>query len=124
MNTEPKQLSVRPTLWTCHRPIERYERLIGAAGAPLSPPRTPLRISAIDAFLMYQIASYLPAPPQIIDLLADATEGASTAFWLAHPGVRAVAIPASGENGRWRATFAEVCSRLELDPARVAVNGD
>jgi hypothetical protein len=121
VTTEPKQLSVRPTLWTCHRPIERYERLIGGGS---SPPSDALRISAIDAFLMYQIASCLPSPPQVVDLLADATEGASTAFWLAHPALRAVAIPASAKNGRWRETFAETCTRLELDPRRVEANGE
>lgn len=113
---------VFPTLYTCYRPIEQYLRL--RSGSPA------VTIEPLDAFLMYQVAAFLPDPPSVVDYLADATGGASVAFWCAHPGVTAVsapatdaAAPATGPEAGWRVRFAAAGGRLSLSSHGVRANG-
>ena len=81
-----------PTLFECHRPVEQYARLPGPVRDAVG--SAALRVSPLDAFLMHQLVSFLPGRPQVIDLTADDTAGASTVLWASHPGVRKVVAPA------------------------------
>ena len=71
-------LSTLATLFTAHAPVEEYRQRRRAAGAPSAA----VPLSAVDTFLMGRIAAYAPAPPHVVDLAADATDGDSVAFWV------------------------------------------
>src|SRR4051794_5112398 len=80
-----------PSVFEAFRPIERYEQLLATNG---DGGRTcAAKIEPLDALLMYLMASYYPAAPTVVDLAADATAGASSAFWAQHPGTRRVIVP-------------------------------
>jgi hypothetical protein len=101
------------TLFDCYKPVERYTRL---ARLPGRPPIEPL-----DAFLMHQVAALYPQEPAVVDLAADATGGATAAFWAAHPAVGHVRVPPAvpveaGGRGAWRRQFADVMSALAAPP--------
>lgn len=83
------------TLFSSYQPIEQYLKLIHTTHHHDVTAVT--SIKALDAFLMKQLAAYYPVEPTIIDLAAEVTLGASTIFWLAHPGIRQVIVP-SGNN--------------------------
>ena len=90
------------------------------------------RLGPVDAFLMHRVAAILPEPPEVVDLLADPTAGASTALWAAHPSVRAVRVPRGpggpacahrfGDFHRARATRRGSTSTRRPGPARPAGN--
>jgi hypothetical protein len=79
------------TLFSSYQPIEQYLKLIHATHQ--GNVTAALDIKAIDAFLMKQMSAYYPVEPTIIDLAAEVTLGASTIFWLAHPGIQQVIAP-------------------------------
>lgn len=132
MTTDPIQNDVLPTLFACYKPVERYARLLRRTLGAAQP--VAVTVSPIDAFLMHQLATLLPERPQVVDLAAEATLGASTALWASHPGVRRVvaAVRAgtaaqhngSGGNGNgtaggavpWRQLFDETQDGQEIEP--------
>ena len=69
-------VSTLATLFTAHAPVEEYKRRRAAGASSAAVP-----LSAIDTFLMGRIAAYASAPPHVVDLAADATDGDSVAFW-------------------------------------------
>jgi hypothetical protein len=104
-----------PTLAACFRPVEEYFRLVEAATG--GPPAARLPLTALDAYLMHQVAAYLPSPPAVIDLAGAATGGASTIFWWADDAI-AKLIPAdglpSGDREDWNRLAAAGGERLGL----------
>jgi hypothetical protein len=110
MTTHLDEPTAFPTLFTCYKPIERHGQLLRRS-APEA--HVSLEISPLDAFLMHQLIAFLPEPPQVVDLLADSTAGASSALWAAHGGVHRVIAPLDQDPRR--DTLA--------DPARVALAG-
>src|SRR4051812_8671852 len=94
------------TLARCARPVEEYLRRRAERAGARGRPRVGL--AAVDLFLLHQFAALLPSPPEVIDLAADATGGASVALWLAHPGVREVWAPRRATEADWRETFQEL----------------
>jgi hypothetical protein len=110
---------VLPSIFECYKPVERYRALTGAAGD--------LALAPVDVFLMSQLAACLPAPAVALDLAADATAGATAAFWASHPKVRRVIVPARGglpPASSWRTSFADVLDGMGIDAGRVAVLDD
>lgn len=102
------------TLFECYKPIERYLRLTGGPRAPGVAIPGPL-----DAFLMHQMAALFPAEPRVLDLAADATAGASAAFWASHSavgGVRVRPTDQSAERPAWRGSFDDVMARMRVPP--------
>ncbi len=71
MNTE--------TIFTSYQPVARYWQTVELAIGAKPTPSVTLR--GIDVFLIKQIAAYYPTPPQVLDLAASATLGASSAAW-------------------------------------------
>lgn len=136
MPAEPNEPDLLPTLYTCYRPVERYACLLARARGGVGSADF---VAPLDAFLMHQLAACLEEPPQVIDLVADATSGASTALWATHPGVRGVIVPRvaapgtpdrGGRNGEagagrddfldgWRAVLEGAAGELGFDPSRV-----
>ena len=127
------------TLFDCYKPVERYVRLSGAARAATTAAHGParraapsVRIEPIDAFLLHQMAALYPTEPGILDLAADATGGASAAFWAAHPavaGVRVAAgegedVGAAEEGAAWRQAFADVASRMGIPAGACTFDAD
>jgi hypothetical protein len=94
------------TVARCARPVEEYLRRLSERGGTRAAPALALR--PVDAFLLHQVAAMLPSPPDVIDLAADATGGASTALWAAHPGVRTVWAPRRAEEAPWRERFVDL----------------
>jgi hypothetical protein len=92
-----------PTLTSCYRPVEQYLEWL----ARCSPVEPALRLRPLDAFLLQQVANHGASAPAVIDLAADATQGASTAFWLANASAHQVFVPRSGNAvaGNWRTHF-------------------
>jgi hypothetical protein len=86
--TDPNQSDALPTLFACYKPVERYHRLLRHTHSVQRP--AAVTVSPIDAFLMHQLVALLLDRPQVVDLAADATMGASTALWASHPGVRRI----------------------------------
>lgn len=107
-----------PSLTSCFRPIAEYLRLLRGASRNLKNPAVAL--SPHDAWLLYQLAAFYPLAPTVIDLAAEATMGASIAFWAAHPGVRRVLAlagpPASRPVTDWRRLFPRAAAELKLAP--------
>ncbi len=66
-----------PTIHSRYRQLEAYLAQFEARST--SPPA--VRITALDAFLLQQIAATYPQPPTVLDLAALPTLGASTAMW-------------------------------------------
>jgi hypothetical protein len=91
------------TVATCARPVEEYLRRLSDRGGECAAPRLALR--PVDAFLLHQVAAMLPSPPDVIDLSADMTCGASAALWAAHPSVRSVWVPRRVAETEWRQRF-------------------
>jgi hypothetical protein len=94
------------TVARCARPVEEYLRRLSESGGAGAAPRLALR--PVDAFLLHRVAAMLPSPPDVIDLAADATGGATTALWAAHPSVRAVWAPRRAAEAPWRDRFADL----------------
>jgi len=107
-----------PSLTSCFRPITEYLRLLRGASRNLVSPAVAL--SPHDAWLLYQLAAFYPLAPTVIDLAAEATTGASVAFWAAHPGVRRVLALAGPPTSRpatdWRRLFPRAAAELKLAP--------
>src|SRR3954451_22279868 len=101
------------TLFDCFKVVERYRRLAGLSGPP--------PIEPLDAFLMQQVAAVYPREPEVIDLAADATGGASAALWAGHPAVGRVRVmPVDANNDgvaeAWRSRFADIVWALGIPP--------
>src|SRR4051812_5203859 len=94
------------TIARCARPVEEYLRRRAERAGARGRPRVGLAAGGL--FLLHQFAALLPSPPDVIDLAADATGGASVALWLAHPGVREVWAPRRATEADWRETFQEL----------------
>ncbi len=111
---------VWPTLFTCYEPVARYLECLAAVTN--AQPRPRVSMVALDAFLLRQLAAYYPHPFTVIDLAADATLGASAAFWAApHMPIRRLQIPRPtlepAEGLDWRAHWPHVAAELGLDVA-------
>jgi hypothetical protein len=91
----PAARTLWPTLTSCYRPVETYlELLAEATGAPVpSGLSAPAVLPALDAFLLRQLARAFASAPTIIDLAADAWQGASVAGWLAGGSARSLLVP-------------------------------
>lgn len=126
MPADPSEPHLLPTLFSCHRPVHRYARLLARAGGGAVPEEC---VGPVDAFLMYQLVAFLPEPPQVIDLVAEATRGASTALWASHPGVKRVIAPRANVagtpdrrgdiTGGWRPVFEAGAGELGFDSCGV-----
>jgi len=107
---------VSPTLTTCYRPVIDYRKLI--SGVPECCDAPAVSLNALDAWLLHHIAAFYPTRPTVIDLAAEATLGASTAFWGAQPEIRKVIAPRAGKSDRvspaWRTAFPHVARELGL----------
>lgn len=67
---------IAATISEVYQPIERFlAQTEQAAEPPLG------ALSPLDAFLLLQTARFLPQPPQVIDLAAAATAGATAVIW-------------------------------------------
>jgi hypothetical protein len=122
------------TVARCARPVEEYLRRLSEWGGARPAPRLAPR--PVDAFLLHQVAAMLPSPPDVIDLAADATAGASTALWAAHPAVRTVWAPRRAAEANWRERFSDFArdgggaasaisaTRVRLDGSLFVLPGD
>ncbi len=112
------------TLFSAYAPVERYLQTLARSGSGAAQPD--LALSALDCYLMGQIAACYPAPPTVIDLAADATAGATTALWSSQPTVRRVLAPRLGGaaecSGAWRGLFPSLVD--EAAQRRASLNGD
>lgn len=110
--TSPAGRTLWPTLTTCYRPIEIYRELLAEVSGNTPPPA--LALSALDAFLLRQVAEALPHPT-IIDLAADALNGASVAGWLASQTAHQLYAPSCLEPPAtdWRQQLPVIAERLE-----------
>jgi hypothetical protein len=113
---------VIPTLFSSHRPVERYEYLLsGRLAAPSAPEVT---VGAIDAFIVQELTACSPASSVAVDLAADATLGASVVLWVVQPSVQRVLVtrdPArSGGDSAWRLHLVSLLDELEIHPSPAA----
>lgn len=102
-----QNLTAFATVASCARPVEQYLRRLDERPDAHRSERSALSLRPVDAFLLHQLAAMLPSPPDVIDLAADATGGASTALWAAHPAVREVWAPRRPGAPGWRDRFDE-----------------
>jgi hypothetical protein len=103
-----------PTLFECHRPVERYRRLCAATGsdAEIGP-------SAVDAFILTQVPDVFATAPLVLDLAADTTGGATVALWASHPHVYHVLAPLGGPGDcDWRDGFPAIAAEMGLPAER------
>lgn len=106
------------TIFTSYQPVARYwqtiELAIGAKPAPL------VALRGIDIFLLKQIAAYYPTPPQVLDLAAAATLGASSAAWAA-PEAAAVRVitPHAPSPEEWQVWLARYLNGLAAEAEKV-----
>lgn len=114
---------ISPTLATCHQPIVNYRKLISDVPGCRDIPA--VSFNALDAWLLYHIAAFYPARPTVIDLAAEATLGASTAFWSTHSEIRKVIAPCMGKERRsskeWREIFPQAARELGLRRSKWAL---
>ena len=107
---------ISPTLTTCYQPSVNYRKLISDVPGCRDTPD--VSFDALDAWLLYHIAAFYPARPTVIDLAADATLGASIAFWGAQSEIRKVIAPRTGKERRsvkeWRKIFPQAAQELGL----------
>lgn len=110
----PEVRQIWPTLTSCYRPIESYVELLAEAGGAAEQPQ--LNLSALDAFLLHQLVSALPMAPIVIDLAAEATNGASAAFWLASASAHRLIVPhlsaLESPSANWRQHFPAIAEVL------------
>ncbi|MBX3083808.1 MAG: hypothetical protein KF716_19395 [Anaerolineae bacterium] len=66
------------TLYSTQQGIARYSAVFKETQGAFNPP---LALSALDGYLMQQLAALYPLPPTILDLAAQDTLGASTVLW-------------------------------------------
>src|SRR5258706_3369238 len=105
------------TIFSSYRRIEQYHHLIEQAqGARLYPP---VALSPIDAFLMRLLVAYYPVRPQLIDLAADLTFGASAILWAdTHPSIHQVFVTQTNRENHtqfdWRAFFPDALEIMGL----------
>lgn len=111
--TSPAARTLWPTLTSCYRPIESYLEQLAATSA--GAPEPALTLSALDAFLLRQLAAALPSAPTVIDLAADALGGTSVAGWLASGSVRWLSVPAARGGGAWRKPLPHIAELLGWD---------
>lgn len=115
----PAARTLWPTLTSCFRPIETYlEWLATATGGAPAPA---LALTALDAFLLRQLAASFPGAPTVIDLAADALNGASVAGWLAGDSTRYLSVPAYGPPGAWRQHLPAIAELLHWQLNRCEV---
>jgi hypothetical protein len=93
--SQSDDLPTFPTLGGCFRPVEEYLRLVESA--TVGPPPARVELTALDAYLMHQVAAYLPSPPTVVDFAGAATGGASTVFWWSDDAITSV-IPADDDS--------------------------
>jgi hypothetical protein len=109
-----------PSLFTCHRPVERYWELCAATS-----PAGDAGPSAVDSFVLTQVPDAYASAPLVLDLAADATGGATVALWASHPRVRHVLAPPGGTaDGDWRETFPAVAAEMGISPERFRLDDD
>lgn len=106
--------TVWPTLLSCYEPVEQYRQL--TAGQLATQP-APAEFNALDAYLLWQLAATLPTAPDILDLSANATQGASAAFWLASPSIHQYFAPPDAQttaSAVWRTQFPAASAELGI----------
>jgi hypothetical protein len=83
--------SYQPTIYSSYRPVDDYLRYRkGVLREQDVDPAVAMR--PLDALLTHLLISIQPQRVHVVDLAADATDGASTALALTHPSVRRVAV--------------------------------
>jgi hypothetical protein len=87
---------IAATISEVYQPIERFLAQTEHAAVP------PLgALAPLDAFLLLQIARFLPQPPQVIDLSTAATAGATAVIWASNRrAIQAAQIVVDAAAGR------------------------
>ncbi len=105
-----------PTLMSGYRNVERYNDLMAKAVRDFSPP---VKLSALDTYLLQQTTGYFPEPATVVDLSAEATAGASIVCWLSAERIRQIVAPKSDssttENADWQNGFRSATEVMDLD---------
>jgi uncharacterized coiled-coil protein SlyX len=110
MNTE--------TIFTSYQPVARYWQMVELAIGAKPTPSVALR--GIDVFLIKQIATYYPTPPQVLDLAASATLGASSAAWAApEAATMRVITPHAPSAEEWQDWLARYLKGLAAEAEKV-----
>ncbi|MFN0112767.1 MAG: hypothetical protein ACKVZH_28240 [Blastocatellia bacterium] len=101
-----------PTLMSCARAMEQYADLVSKIGVP-SPA---VNLSALDAYLLQQMAAHLPNRATVVDLAAAATGGASLVCWLSAANVAEVIAPhTDSDNDDWRTGFRQAAEAMGIN---------
>ena len=99
------------TLYSVFSPVEQYRQFLRTTGAPVSSPNA---LSAIDAYLMKQLADAYPTPPTVIDMAATESQGETTALWAAQANIYELCVPCNPEQSPLRMLWRAYCSRCGI----------
>ncbi len=107
------------TIFTSYQPVARYWQMVELAIS--AKPTPPVALRGIDVFLLKQIAAYYPMPPQVLDLAAKATLGASSAAWATPEAaaVRVITPHVPSPDEEWQAWLAHYLNGLAAEAEKV-----
>lgn len=74
---------IATTITEIYQPVARYLAWLAAQGVAPAAAAPPVPLLPLDAFLLVQLACFLPEPPDVFDLAAPATAGSSAILWAA-----------------------------------------
>jgi hypothetical protein len=107
---------IATTITEIYQPVARYLAWLTAQGSAPPVPLLPL-----DAFLLVQLARFLPDPPAVLDLAAPATAGSTAILWAAQrQAVHTVEI--AGEHADLQ-RFAALVAQYGVDTSGMTFTG-
>lgn len=105
-----------PSVLSVYEPIEQYQADLRKRGCLRG--NTETILGPLDAYLIHLLVNVHPGEPAIVDLIAEATTGASTLLGLLHPRqphVHAFGGSVSGDRRTYRSVMEDYLRQQEKD---------